>query len=41
LKTVRDDGADIITLDGGEVVTAQRWVSVAIGKHVQCFLSMI
>jgi len=24
LKTVRDDGADIITLDGGEVVTAQR-----------------
>ena len=24
LKTVRDDGADIITLDGGEVITAQR-----------------
>jgi hypothetical protein len=24
LKTVRDDGADIITLDGGEVVIAQR-----------------
>jgi hypothetical protein len=24
LKTVRDNGADIITLDGGEVVTAQR-----------------
>jgi hypothetical protein len=25
---VRDDGADVITLDGGEVFTAQRWVSV-------------
>jgi hypothetical protein len=24
LKTVRDDGADVITLDGGEVFTAQR-----------------
>nr|AAN03488.1 transferrin [Mastotermes darwiniensis] len=24
LKTVRDDGADVITLDGGEVYTAQR-----------------
>jgi hypothetical protein len=24
LKTVRDNGADVITLDGGEVLTAQR-----------------
>jgi hypothetical protein len=24
MKTVRDDGADVITLDGGEVFTAQR-----------------
>lgn len=37
LKTVRDDGADIITLDGGEVVTAQRWVPVVIAKRVHSF----
>lgn len=37
LKTVRDDGADVITLDGGEVVTAQRWVPVVIAKRVHLF----